>query len=99
MLTAMIVNRIGNFFMLVGAFILMLFIFSIQAEEGGRAAYLLWGLGLFILGVILWWSGPKPPKQPVDRFRIFKRGKKTGQPGKGSERDRFRRDSRQPPNE
>jgi hypothetical protein len=93
----MIVNRVGSFFMIVGGFLVLLFMFSLQAGEGGRASYLLWGLGLFVLGVILWWRGPKPPPHPSNRFRLFKREKKAGRSKRGNERDRLRGENRQPP--
>lgn len=87
----MFVNRIGTFFMYFGVFLILLFIFSIQAGDGGRAAYLLWGLGLFTLGVILWWSGPKTPREPASRFRMFRRSKSDRKDQAGD------RGKRQPP--
>jgi|GEM_PF-2076075 len=93
----MIVNRIGTFFILVGAFLVLLFIFSIQAGDGGRASYLFWGMGLFVLGSFLRWGRPKQPGTPSNRFRIFKREKKDTPARKSGQPENFRGENRQPP--
>ncbi|MFZ6021784.1 MAG: hypothetical protein ACOYXO_19470 [Chloroflexota bacterium] len=78
----MLVNRVGVFFLLVGGFLLLLFVFSAQSETGGVSALFLWGVIFFFLGAILWWRSPKPPKQPVERFRLLRQaGKKKGKGG------------------
>ncbi len=77
----MIVNRIGTFFMLLGGFLLLLFIFSAQSTPGGHSPLFLWGAGSFFLGVFLWFRNPRPPGQPAERFRMFRRVNKKGKPG------------------
>ncbi len=75
-------HRVGVFFLLLGGFLLLLFVFSAQSEPGGVPALFLWGVMFFFLGAILWWRSPKPPKQPAERFRLLRQaGKKKGKSG------------------
>ncbi len=87
----MIINRIGTFLMLLGGFLLLLFVFSAQEAQGGYYPLFLWGAGLFFLGVFLWFRNPRPPGQTAERFRIFRRAAK-----KGSNPDTREKDQRSP---
>jgi hypothetical protein len=92
----MIVNRIGSFFMLLGGFLIFLFIISLQASRGGNAALFLWGLASFFLGAFLWWRSPKQSAQPSNRFRMLRREKKAPRKGKNRPgRDRPDQEGRQ----
>lgn len=63
--------RIGIFFILVGAILLMLF--GMAANAGaGTPSILFWGLLCLVLGVFLYFRLPKPPPQSSGRFRILK---------------------------
>lgn len=77
--------KIGTFFMVIGAIILVLFVASVRGGVEDTTGMLLWGLGLFILGFFLWHYFPGPRPNPSGRFRVLKR---TGKP------DRSRRSRR-----
>jgi hypothetical protein len=69
-------KRVGYFFMLIGGILLLLFFFSNQ-HSAFSTNYLLWGLGLFCLGILIAWKSPKKQQQDSDRFRLLKGGRKS----------------------
>ncbi|MEN4010580.1 MAG: hypothetical protein AB1453_00920 [Chloroflexota bacterium] len=69
----MLVNRTGTFFMILGGFLLLLFILSVQGSAAGNSALFFWGIGCFFLGIFLWLRGPAQPRPPADRFRLLRR--------------------------
>lgn len=69
--------KIGTFLMVVGAIILVLFVVSVRGGVEDNAGYLLWGLGIFVLGYFLWHRFPGPRPDPSGRFRILKGSGKT----------------------
>ncbi len=64
------VNRVGVFFMWIGAICILLFLFSSIANST-ICNLLVVGILFVIFGVYLW-NKDKPPKAKNDRFRIFK---------------------------
>jgi hypothetical protein len=61
--------------MMNGALLVGLYILS-DIAKSPACGYLALGLGLFVLGVVMWWKDPAPPPQPSGRFRILKMGQK-----------------------
>ncbi len=72
-------KRFGNFLMLIGFILLVLFIASDYLDQV-NGWYLLFGVILFAFGVRLAWKGRTPP-EPSQRFRTMKKlmGKQTGE--------------------
>ena len=68
--------KVGTFFMMVGAVILMLFFFAAKAGVDKSAGMLFWGLLAFGLGAFLYFRFPKPPSEPSGRFRMLKKGRR-----------------------
>ena len=66
-----LMKRFGNFFMLVG-FILLVLFFASDYLDQVNGWYLLFGLILFVFGVRLAWKGRTPP-EPSQRFRTVKK--------------------------
>jgi len=66
-----IINRLGTFFVWIGAGGVMVFILSDLAHSP-IPALLFGGLSCVVLGFYLWWRDPPQPSQ-TNRFRIFKR--------------------------
>lgn len=65
--------KIGTFLMVIGAILLVLFFASVSGGVKDTTGYLLWGLGLFLLGYFLWRRFPGPKPNPSGRFRVLKR--------------------------
>lgn len=65
-----IINRLGTFFVWIGAGGVMVFILSDLAHSP-VPALLFGGLSCVVLGFYLWWRDPPRPAQ-TNRFRIFK---------------------------
>jgi hypothetical protein len=81
----MIIHRVGIFFILVGGFTAFLGVLAIQLAAPNGATYFLAGLGALVLGVWMWWHGPKPEKTESGRFRIIKQAaKKNGGQKRGN---------------
>ena len=68
--------------MLIGAILLLLFFFSNQ-HSAFSSNYLLWGLGLFSLGILIAWKSPKKQEQDSGRFGLLRDKRKS----KGSTSD------------
>ena len=64
-------KRFGNFFILIGSILLVLFFVSDYLDQV-NVWYLLFGLIIFTLGVRLAWKGRTPP-EPSQRFRTIKK--------------------------
>ena len=64
-------KRFGNFFMLIGFILLVLFFISDYLDQV-NLWYLLFGLILFVIGARLAWKGRTPP-EPSQRFRTAKK--------------------------
>ena len=62
--------------MLIGGILLLLFFFSNQ-HSAFSTNYMLWGLGLFCLGILIAWKSPKKQKQDSGRFSLLKDGRKS----------------------
>lgn len=62
--------------MLIGGIFLLLFFFSNQ-HSAFSTNYMLWGLGLFCLGILIAWKSPKKQKQDSGRFSLLKDGRKS----------------------
>ncbi|HWQ05107.1 MAG TPA: hypothetical protein VN452_07110 [Longilinea sp.] len=67
-----IINRLGTFFVWIGAGGVMVFILSDLAHSP-IPALLFGGIICVVLGFYLWWRDPPQPSQNRSRFRIFKR--------------------------
>jgi predicted membrane channel-forming protein YqfA (hemolysin III family) len=65
--------RVGVFFILVGALLLMLFGFAVNAGAEISVGVLLWGLLALALGVFIYFRFPKPKANPSGRFRVLKK--------------------------
>ena len=74
-------GRIGNFFLFVGLFVLIVFFFSDQNENPQLSLFLI-GLVATVLGIYLIRKDWKPPT-PSSRFRMFKNANRqnTDKPG------------------
>ncbi len=64
-------RRIGVFFLVIGIFLMVLFLFS-GVASAPVCGLLGWGGGLTILGSVLLWMSPKPEPQDTGRFRVIK---------------------------
>jgi hypothetical protein len=67
----MLINRIGTFFILLGIFLVVLFVLSDIAQAPTCNFLIIGGVSLS-LGIFLWFKDPAPPGPPTGRFRIFK---------------------------
>jgi hypothetical protein len=75
---AVMAHRIGTFFILLGIFLIALFLLSDMADAP-TCNFFVYGSGLFIIGVIMWFRNPLPAGPPAGRFRLLKStGKKAG---------------------
>lgn len=65
-------HRLGNFFTIVGAALVALFVIS---DLGDKPAfgYFFFGLVTVVLGLYLRWRSPNQPAAPAGRFTILKR--------------------------
>lgn len=68
-------HRIGVFFILMGVFLVALFVFSIMAQTPG-CGFLLTGGALLGFGVFLWFRDPPQAAPDPGRFRLLKRAGK-----------------------
>ncbi len=91
-----LVNRVGTFFVWIGAGGVMIFILSDLAHTP-IPALLFSGLACIVLGCFLWWRDPRPPAQPSGRFRILKKRAKPKEPTQGSLRRQNRNHEAEPP--
>jgi hypothetical protein len=66
---------VGFFFMLLGAGLIMLFIYS-DIARAPQAGLLVLGTLAFLLGMVLRWSNPAPPPQSSGRFGMLKKREK-----------------------
>lgn len=93
-------HRLGNFFTIVGAALVALFIIS---DLGDKPAfgYFFFGLVTVVLGLYLRWRSPNQPAAPAGRFTILKRmrERKAAKPTKPTFRlPSFKRSSPPPQN-
>lgn len=93
-----IVNRVGTFFVWIGAGGVMVFILSDLAHTP-VPALLFGGLACVVLGVFLWWRDPRQPAQPSNRFRVLKKRARTKEKdqAQGSRRRQDRAHEAEPP--
>jgi hypothetical protein len=75
----MLIRRIGAFFILIGAGLLLIFIVSTRAADGNSTTFLLTGLLCIAFGVFLRGRVPKPPPTPSNRFKILRKSNKKPQ--------------------
>jgi hypothetical protein len=69
-------RRIGNFFILLGIFLIFLFVYT-DWLESAYFRYLFLGIVAMLIGMAFHTAAPKPPPPPESsRFRMFKRDKK-----------------------
>lgn len=98
-----IINRLGTFFIWLGAAAVMVFILS-DVAHSPIPVLLFVGLICVVLGFYLWWRDPPQPSQPSNRFRILKKQPKTkgnagsaDQPGQSRRRKDRDREAEPPP--
>lgn len=91
-----IVNRLGTFFVWIGAGGVMIFILSDLAHTP-VPAFLFGGLVCIVFGVYLWWHDPRQPAPPSGRFRVLKKRAKTPDQDQGSRRRQNRDHEAEPP--
>jgi hypothetical protein len=65
------INRVGNFFILIGLFLIGLFVLSDVAKAPTCGFFITGALSLG-LGIFLWFKNPRPPSPPSGRFRVLK---------------------------
>lgn len=81
----MLIPRIGTFFILLGALLVALFVFSDLAQAPDANLLIVGGLSL-LFGIILRVVKPPPPPEESGRFRVikrFSRKSKSGAAGQG----------------
>lgn len=92
-----IINRLGTFFIWIGAAAVMIFILS-DIAHAPIPVLLLAGLACLVLGFFLWWRDPPKPNQPSNRFRLLKkRAKPKEQAGQSRRRKDRNREAEPPP--
>jgi hypothetical protein len=69
----MLIRRIGGFFILIGAGLLLIFIASLQTGAREGLGFMLAGLSGIVIGVLLISRAPKPPRSAANRFRMLRR--------------------------
>lgn len=84
----MLIRRIGTFFILIGAGLLLIFLVSMQAAARNNALYLLAGLACILFGGFLRNRGPKPPSDLSSRFRILRGRNREESHGEDSSQNR-----------
>lgn len=68
-------HRVGTFFILVGGFLIFLFLYS-DTIHAPQYSYLLYGIIGCLIGMGLRITTPAPPPPPTtERFRLLKRKK------------------------
>jgi hypothetical protein len=69
-------HRVGTFFILIGGFLIFLFLYS-DTIHAPQYSYLLYGIIGCLIGMGLRVMAPAPPPSPppTERFRILKRKK------------------------
>jgi hypothetical protein len=72
---AMLINRIGTFFVLMGLGLIGMFVLS-DIAKAPTCNLLIFGAISLGLGVFLWMRDPTPPPQQTGRFRILRSGGK-----------------------
>ncbi|MBN1371662.1 MAG: hypothetical protein JW987_06950 [Anaerolineaceae bacterium] len=65
-------HRLGNFFTIVGAALVALFVISDLGDQPAFG-YFFFGLVTVVLGLYLRWRSPNQPAAPAGRFTIIKR--------------------------
>lgn len=92
-----IINRLGTFFIWIGAAAVMIFILS-DIARAPIPVLLLAGLACLVLGFFLWWRDPPKPNQPSNRFRLLKkRARPKEQAGQSRRRKDRNREAEPPP--
>lgn len=71
----MLVNRVGTFFILMGLFLIGLFIYS-DIVDMPMCGLLVSGAVVLALGLFMWFRNPAPPPQPTGRFRLLQKKSK-----------------------
>jgi hypothetical protein len=90
------INRLGSFFIWIGAGSMMIFILSDRAQTP-VPALLLGGLVCIGFGIFLWRRGPREPNQPSRRFRMLKKRATDREQAQGSRRRQNRASEAEPP--
>ena len=71
------VNRVGTFFILLGLFLIGLYIMSDLTKQA-ICNLLIFGGAFLSLGIFMWFRDPAKPGPPTERFRILRNtGKKS----------------------
>ena len=91
-----IVNRLGTFFIWLGAAAVMVFILS-DVAHAPIPVLLFAGLACLVLGFYLWWRDPPQRNQPSNRFRLLKKRAKPKEPAGQSRRRKDRDREAEPP--
>lgn len=87
-----IVNRLGTFFIWLGAAAVMIFILS-DVAHSPLPLLLFLGLICLVLGFYLWWRDP-PEKQVSNRFRLLKKRDKVSSKSRDQQGQSRRRKDR-----
>jgi len=75
-------NRLGSFFLIIGAALVGLFILSDMGDKP-LFGYFFFGLVSVVLGLYLRWRSPNPPPPPSGRFGMVKQMSQKGAPKPG----------------
>ena len=65
------INRVGNFFILIGLFLIGLFVLS-DVAKAPTCGFFIAGALFLGVGISLWIKSPRPPSPPSGRFRVLK---------------------------